>query len=126
MVRTASLVLIGRRDVTKPSMAPLSQLRMLGHPVVRDVVGACGVRLGSVEMEWQQYAGRRVGGICRGRLLECRTLVGESTHAAVASEIMVEGTIFLDEDHHVLNVSQFGANGWSGNGGSIATAASRQ
>src|SRR5205814_5476726 len=82
--------------------------------------------LGSVEMEWQQYAGRRVRGICRVRLLECRTLVGESTDAAVASEIMVEGTIFLDEDHHVLNVSHFGANGWSGNGGSIATAASRQ
>jgi hypothetical protein len=39
---------------------------------------------------------------------------------------MVEGTIFLDEDDHLLNVSQFGANGWSGNGGSIATAASRQ
>ncbi len=56
-------------------------------------------------------------------LLECRTLVGESTHAAVASEIMVEGTIFLDEDDDVLDVSQFGANGWRG---STSTAASRQ
>src|SRR6266436_4543158 len=99
---------------------------VLWHPVVRDVVGACCVRLGGVEMEWQQYAGRWVRGICRVGLLECRTLVRESTHAAVASEIMVEGTIFLDEDDDVVDVSQFGANGWSGNGGSIATAASRQ
>jgi hypothetical protein len=73
-------------------------------------------------MEWQQYASRRVRGIRRVGLLECRTLVGESTYAAVASEIMVEGTIFLDEDDDVLNVSQFGANRWSGN----STAASRQ
>jgi hypothetical protein len=77
-------------------------------------------------MEWQQYAGRRVRGICRVGLLECRTLFGESTHAAVASEIMVEGTIFLDEDDDVLDVSQFRANGWSGAGGSTSSAASRQ
>ena len=75
-------------------------------------------------MEWQQYAGRRVRGICRVGLLECRTLVGESTYAAVASEIMVEGTIFLDEDDDVLDVSQFGTNGRTG--GSTSTAASRQ
>src|SRR5258708_27989484 len=87
---------------------------MLWHPVVRDVMGACCVRLGSVEMEWQQYAGRRVRGICRVGLPECRTLVGESTHAAVASEIMVEGTIFLYEDDDVLDVSQFGTNGRTG------------
>ncbi len=89
-----------------------------------DVVGACGVRLGRIEMEWQQYSGRRVRGICRVGLLECRTLVGESTHAAVASEIMVEGTIFLDEDDDVLDVSQFGTNGRTE--GSTSTAASRQ
>jgi len=53
-------------------------------------------------------------GICRVGLLECKTLVGESTDAAVASEIMVEGTIFLDEDDDVLDVSQFRANGWTG------------
>src|SRR5258707_10073172 len=66
----------------------------------------------------------RVRGICRVGLLECRTLVGESTCAAVASEIMVEGTIFLDEDDNVLDVSQFGTNGRTG--GSTSTAASRQ
>jgi hypothetical protein len=37
---------------------------------------------------------------------------------------MVEGTIFLDEDDDVLDVSQFRANGWTG--GSTSTAASRQ
>jgi hypothetical protein len=37
-------------------------------------------------------------------------LIGESANAAVASEIMVEGTILLDEDHHMLHVSQFGAS----------------
>ena len=77
-------------------------------------------------MEWKQYAGRRVRGICRVGLLECWTLFGESTHAAVASEIMVEGPIFLDENDDVLDVSQFGANGWSGTGGSTSSAATRQ
>src|SRR5260370_39502926 len=57
-------------------------------------------------------------------LLDCQTLVGESTHAAVTSEIMVEGTIFLDEDDDVLDVSKFGTNGRTG--GSTSTAASRQ
>ncbi len=56
-------------------------------------------------MEWQQYAGRRVRSICRVGLLECRTLVGEPTYAAVASEIMVEGTIFLDEDDCSMSVN---------------------
>jgi hypothetical protein len=37
---------------------------------------------------------------------------------------MVEGTIFLDEDDNVLDVSQFGTNGRTG--GSTSTAASRQ
>src|SRR2546430_15286829 len=40
---------------------------VLRHQVVRDVVGACCVSLGSVEMEWQQYDGRRGRGILRWR-----------------------------------------------------------
>src|SRR5260370_9870622 len=55
---------------------------MLWHPVVRDVVGTCCVRLGSIEMEWQQYAGWRGRSICRVGFLECRTRVGEPTHPA--------------------------------------------
>jgi hypothetical protein len=39
---------------------------------------------------------------------------------------MVEGTIFLDEDDDVFDVSQFGANGWSRTEGSTSSAASRQ
>jgi len=39
---------------------------------------------------------------------------------------MVEGTIFLYEDDDVLDVSQFGANGWTGTRGSTSPAASRQ
>jgi hypothetical protein len=39
---------------------------------------------------------------------------------------VVEGTIFLDEDDDVLDVSQFGATGWSGTGGSASSAAARQ
>jgi hypothetical protein len=37
---------------------------------------------------------------------------------------MIEGTIFLDEDDDVLDVSQFGTNGRTG--GSTSTSASRQ
>jgi hypothetical protein len=37
---------------------------------------------------------------------------------------MVEGTIFLDEDDDVLDVGQFGTNGWTG--GTTSTPASRQ
>jgi hypothetical protein len=77
-------------------------------------------------MEWKQYAHRRVRGICRVELLECQTLIGESTHTPVASKIMVEGTILLDEDDDVLDVSQFGANGGSGTRGSTSSAASMQ
>jgi hypothetical protein len=58
--------------------------------------------------------------------MEGQTLVGESTDAAIASEIMVEGTILLDKDDDVLDVSQFGANGWNGTRGSTSSAASRQ
>src|SRR5579859_6361895 len=97
---------------------------MLRHPIMGDVVRACRVRLGGVEMKWKQYAGRRVCGICRVGLVECQTLVGESTHPAVASEIMVEGTIFLDEDDDVFDVIQFGANGRTG--GTTSPTASMQ
>jgi len=62
----------------------------------------------------------------QGRVAGMLDSVRQSTHAAVASEIMVEGPIFLDENDDVLDVSQFGANGWSGTGGSTSSAATRQ
>ena len=77
-------------------------------------------------MAQQQYAGRRVRGICGIALLECRTLVGESTHAAVASKIMVERTIFLDKDDDMLDVSQSCASRRSGACRSTSAAASMQ
>lgn len=65
-------------------------------------------------MEGQQNSGRRVRGIGGIGLLEGRTLVGESTHPAITSKIVIEGTILLNEDDDVLDVSYFGAQGCSG------------
>src|SRR5437763_5990197 len=59
---------------------------VLWHPVVRDVVGACGVRLGRVEMEWQQYAGRRVGVICWVVWMESGTCAVTFTLPAVVRQ----------------------------------------
>jgi len=36
--------------------------------------------------------------------LECHALIGESAYAPVASEVVIERTVFLDEDHHVIDV----------------------
>jgi hypothetical protein len=44
-------------------------------------------------------------------LLERHALIGKSTNAAVASKVMIERSIFLNQDHHVFDVSEFGANG---------------
>jgi len=66
-------------------------------------------------MEWQQYASRWVRCICRVRCCWNARLWSENPRTpAVASEIMVEGTVFLDEDDGVFDVIQFGANGWTG------------
>jgi hypothetical protein len=49
--------------------------------------------------------------------MEGRTLVRESTYPAVASEIVVERTVFLDEDDDVVDGSQCGTSGCRGNYG---------
>jgi hypothetical protein len=67
-------------------------------------------------MEGQQLPGGRVRGVCGVGLLERRTLIGESTHTAVASKVMIEGTIFLYEDDDMLNVGQLGTNRWGWGG----------
>ena len=51
MESTASLALMGSREVTKPSMAPLFQLWCMRNPIVGDVVGAGGV--GFVVSRWK-------------------------------------------------------------------------
>ena len=51
-----------------------------------DVVGAGGVRLLRVEMERQEHAGRSSDVLPGIGLLKCGAYVGESSHAAVASE----------------------------------------
>ena len=62
-------------------------------------------------MEGKQHAGGRVGGVARIGLLEGRALIGESAHAAIAAEVMIEGAVLLDEDHHVVDVGDLGAGG---------------
>src|SRR2546429_9485861 len=63
---------------------------MLRHPVVSDVVRACGIRCGGVQMERQEcpHGGDRcvrwIG------LVERQALIGKSTHTAVASKVMIE------------------------------------
>jgi hypothetical protein len=64
-------------------------------------------------MEGQQYACRRTRRITWVGLLECHAWVRETTNATVASEIVVKGAIFLDNDHYVLNIRQLSAR-WRG------------
>ena len=73
---------------------------------MRDVVSTSGVSYRSVEMEWQQFREWRGGGVGRVRLLKCWTLIGKTPDAAVASEVVIERTVFLDQDDHVIDVAQ--------------------
>ena len=77
---------------------------MLGHPVMTDVVSASGIRGRSVEMEGQELTDRGVCGVRRIGLLERHALIGESTDAAVGTKVVIEGAIFLNEDHDMLDV----------------------
>jgi len=72
---------------------------------MRDVVSAGSVRYRSVEMEWQQFRDWRSDGVSGVRLLKCRTLIGETPHPAVASEVVIERTVFLDQDDHVIDIT---------------------
>jgi len=90
---------------------------MLRYPVVRNVVGACGVGGGGVEMKRQKEADRRAGGIGRIWLVESHAGVGETFDAFVTAKVVIEGTIFLDKDDNVFNVGEFRANRGSGSWG---------
>jgi len=76
---------------------------------VSDVVSTGGIRFGSVEMERQQCANRRIRCVRRVRLQERPAVIGEPAHSAVASEIVVEGTVFLNENDHFFYISHFAA-----------------
>jgi len=68
---------------------------------MRNVVSAGRVRYRSVEMEWQQFREWRGGGVGRVTLLKCCALIGKTPDAAVASEVVIERTVFLDQDEPV-------------------------
>jgi hypothetical protein len=78
---------------------------MLRRPVVADVVRAGGIRRGGIQVEWQESPHGGVRCVRWVGLLECHTLIGKSTDAAVASKIMIEGSVLLNQDHHVFDVS---------------------
>ena len=69
-------------------------------------------------MKWQKCADRRRRGIRRVGLLESHALVGKPTNTAVASKVVIEGAVFLDENHDVLDIGQLRACGGSGSWGS--------
>jgi len=76
---------------------------------MRDVVRTCRVRRCGIQVKWQQKTDRSIRRIRWIRLLQRRTLVGESPHSAIVPEIMIERAVFLDEDNHVLYVRELRA-----------------
>src|SRR2546430_17006466 len=87
---------------------------VLRPPIVRDVVRARGVELRRVEVERQQHAHGWIGRIRGVGLAEGGTWLGEAAHAAVAAEIVVERTVLLDENDHVLDVGEAAAGRYAG------------
>jgi hypothetical protein len=77
---------------------------MLRDPIVRNVMRTGGIRCGGIKMEWQELPDGRARCVCRIGLLECHAWIGKSTDAAVSSEIMIEGAVFLNEDYDVFDV----------------------
>ena len=78
---------------------------------MRNVVSARGVGHRSVEMERQQLRDWRDRGVRRVRLFERCTLIGITPDPAVASEVVIERTVFLDQDDDVIDIAQFCACG---------------
>ena len=76
---------------------------------MRDVVRTCRVRRCGIQVKWQQKTDRSIRRIRWIRLLQRRTLVGESPHSAIVPEIMIERAVFLDEDNDVLYVRELRA-----------------
>lgn len=84
---------------------------VLGNPIVSNVVGAGGVACGSIEMEGKKRSDGSDGGVGRIGLLKSGAFVREAANAAVATEVVVEGAIFLNEDDDVLDIGKFGTGG---------------
>src|ERR1700746_3389192 len=79
---------------------------MLRNPVVVDIVRAGCIRCRGVQMKGQEHADRWARRIRCVRLLECHTLVRKSADASVAAEIVIKGTVFLDEDDDMFDIAQ--------------------
>src|SRR4029077_2282018 len=82
---------------------------MLRHPVVVDVVRTGRIRCGGVQVERQECPHGWARNVRWIGLLECHALVEKSADAAIAAEIVIEGTVFLDQDDDVFDVAKFGA-----------------
>ena len=81
-----------------------------------DVVGASCVCVRRVEVKRQQLSDGRIGQVSGVGLFKNRGFVRKAPNAAIASKIVVEGTVFLDENDHMLDISHFTASGRSGPG----------
>jgi hypothetical protein len=55
-------------------------------------------------MEWQESPHGGDRGVRWIGLLERHALIGKSTDAAVASEVMIERAVFLNQDYYVFDV----------------------
>jgi hypothetical protein len=64
-------------------------------------------------MKGQEHADRWARRIRWVRLLKCHTLVRKSADASVAAEIVIEGTVFLDEDDDMFDIAQLCARRWT-------------
>jgi len=84
---------------------------VLGNPIVRNVVSAGGVGCGGVEMKGEKRSDGSDGRVGRIGLLKGGAFVRETANAAVVAEVVVEGTIFLNEDDDVLDIGKLGTGG---------------
>src|SRR5579864_445230 len=82
---------------------------MLRHPIVTDVVRASSIRLRGVQVKWQQLPDRSAGRVGWIGLLEDRALIGKSENTPIAAKVVIERPVFLSQDHHMLDVSDFRA-----------------
>ena len=81
-----------------------------------DVVGASCVCVCRVEVKRQQLSDGRIGHVGGVGLFENRGFVRKAPNAAIAPEIVVEGTVLLDKNDHVLDISHFTASSRSRHG----------
>ena len=82
---------------------------MLRDPIVANVVRAGSICLRGVQMKWQELSDRRAGRVRGIGLLEGRALIGKSADTSIASKVVIKRPVFLSQDHHMLDVSDFRA-----------------